>query len=66
MTSQPQPDESGAYPVEAQIPKTRKALSRVKRELSEEDLATPGVQKMLTRFYLMTPHCYRIMRATPR
>jgi hypothetical protein len=46
-TSQTQPDEQGAQPVEALIPKTRKALSRVKRELSEEDLATPGVQKML-------------------
>jgi hypothetical protein len=45
--SHTQPDESGAYPVEAQVPKTRKALSRLTRELTEEDLATPGVQKML-------------------
>ena len=47
IISQPQPDERGAQPVEALLPKTRKALSRVNRELSEEDLATPGVQKML-------------------
>ncbi len=42
-----QPDESGAKPVETPVFKTRKALSRLKRELSEDDLATPGVQKML-------------------
>jgi len=46
-TSQSQPDESGAQRVETQIPKTRKALSLVKRELSESDLKNPGVQKML-------------------
>jgi hypothetical protein len=46
-TSQSQPDESGSQRVETQIPKTRKALSQVKRELSEADLATSGVQKML-------------------
>ena len=45
--SQPQPDEVGARPVDAPLPKSRKALARVQRELSQEDLATPGVQKML-------------------
>jgi hypothetical protein len=45
--AQPQPDEHGAQPIEAPVFKTRKALARVPRELSQEDLATPGVQKML-------------------
>ena len=44
---QSQPDETGAKPVAEPLPKVRKALSRLKRELSEEELATPGVQKML-------------------
>jgi hypothetical protein len=43
-----QPDEAGAKPVTTPLaPKTRKALSRLKRELSDEELASPGVQKML-------------------
>jgi|ERR1017187_2057469 septal ring factor EnvC (AmiA/AmiB activator) len=42
-----QPDDTGAKPVAEQLPKVRKALSRLKRELSDEELATPGVQKML-------------------
>jgi len=46
-TPETQPDESGASPVSTASPKTRKALSRLKRELSEDELATPGVQKML-------------------
>ena len=45
--NQSQPDESGAKPVQTPILKSRKALSRLKRELTEEDLSTPGVQKML-------------------
>jgi len=46
-TSELQPDESGALPVETSTPKGRRSLARVKRELSEEELSTPGVQKML-------------------
>jgi hypothetical protein len=46
-SGQTQPDEIGAKPVEAPLPKSRKALARVQRELSQEDLASPGVQKML-------------------
>lgn len=42
-----QPDELGAEPVSTGAPKTRRALSRLKRELSEEELGTTGVQKML-------------------
>jgi hypothetical protein len=45
--TEPQPDESGASPVSGVSAKTRKALSRLKRELSEEELGTTGVQKML-------------------
>lgn len=44
---QPQPDETGARPVDTPLPKSRKALAGVQRELSQEDLASPGVQKML-------------------
>lgn len=44
---EPQPDESGASPVSTPIPKTRQALSRLKRELSEEELGHTGVQKLL-------------------
>jgi hypothetical protein len=42
-----EPDDSGAQPSGEPLPKSRKALSRLQRELSHEDLATPGVQKML-------------------
>jgi hypothetical protein len=45
--SELQPDETGASPVQVPIPKKRKALARLKRELNDEELATPGVQKML-------------------
>ena len=45
--SQPQPDERGALPVDAPLFKSRKALARVSRELTQEDLGTAGVQKML-------------------
>jgi len=42
-----QPDEAGAKPVSSQEPKTRRALSRLKRELTDEELSSPGVQKLL-------------------
>jgi uncharacterized membrane-anchored protein len=42
-----QPDESGAFPVRTGAPKTRKALSRLKRELTEVEISQPGVQKMI-------------------
>lgn len=41
------PDETGAVPVSGHDPKTRKTFSRIKIELSDEELASPGVQKML-------------------
>ena len=41
------PDESGAIPITNQDPKTRKTFSRIKIELSDEELASPGVQKMI-------------------
>ena len=40
-------DESGAVPITGHDPKTRKTLSRIKIELSDEELASSGVQKML-------------------
>jgi hypothetical protein len=43
----PQPDETGAQPVASHQAKSRKALSRVIRELTDPELASPGVQKML-------------------
>jgi hypothetical protein len=43
-----QPDESGSKPIAAEdAPKTRRALARLKRELSDEELSHPGVQKLL-------------------
>jgi hypothetical protein len=43
-----QPDEVGSKPIESEeAPKSHRAFSRVKRELSDEDLAAPGVQKLL-------------------
>ena len=46
--NQSQPDdEIGAQPAPAQLAKTRKAFSRLERELSKEELVTPGVGKML-------------------
>lgn len=41
------PDETGATPVSGQEPKSRKTFSRIKVELSDEELASPGVQKMI-------------------
>ena len=45
--AEPQPEENGAKPAQPQTAKVRKALSQVKRELSAEELTSPGVQKML-------------------
>lgn len=44
-----QPDEAGSKPVvpTEDVPKARSALSRLKRELSDEELGQPGVQKLL-------------------
>jgi hypothetical protein len=42
-----QPDEAGAKLVSSQEPKARRALSRLKRELTDEELSSPGVQKLL-------------------
>jgi len=42
-----QPEESGARPATPPTQKARKALSHLKRELSDDDLAQPGVQKLL-------------------
>jgi len=40
-------DEVGATPVASNTDKPRKTHSMLKRELSQEDLSQPGVQKML-------------------
>jgi len=42
-----QPDEVGAEPVSISEPKVRRALASLKRELTDEELASPGVQKLL-------------------
>jgi hypothetical protein len=42
-----QPDEVGSEPIAAELPKSPRALSRLKRELSDEELGSPGAQKML-------------------
>jgi hypothetical protein len=44
---QQQPDESGSTPVKVSAPKTRRAFSRLKRELTEEEMRESGVQKMI-------------------
>jgi hypothetical protein len=41
------PDESGAHIVTASVQKSRRALSRLTRELDDADLTNPGVVKML-------------------
>jgi hypothetical protein len=41
------PEETGATPVAGQEPKSRKTFARIKVELSAEELASPGVQKMI-------------------
>lgn len=46
--SDAQPDEVGSKPIESEeAPKAHRAFSRLKRELSDDDLNAPGVQKML-------------------
>jgi hypothetical protein len=46
-----QPDEAGAVPVSGtNSPKSRRALSRLKRELTDEELSSAGVQKMLLEY----------------
>jgi serine phosphatase RsbU (regulator of sigma subunit) len=42
-----QPEETGASPSPLPENKVGRALSRLKRELTDEELATPGVTKML-------------------
>ncbi|HUA22084.1 MAG TPA: hypothetical protein VMU80_18165 [Bryobacteraceae bacterium] len=42
-----QPDESGASPAHSPESKAGRALSRVKRELTDEELASPGALKMI-------------------
>jgi hypothetical protein len=49
--SDPQPDEAGSKPVtEEEAPKSHRAFSRLKRELSDDDLNSPGVQKLLLEY----------------
>jgi hypothetical protein len=47
MSTDEQPEEHGAQPLVPTSNKNRKALSRLKRELSDDELSSPGVQKML-------------------
>jgi hypothetical protein len=43
-----QPDESGSNLITSEeSPKSHRAFSRLKRELSDEELSSPGVQKLL-------------------
>ena len=47
-SSDVQPDEAGSRPITGEeTPKSHRAFSRLKRELSDEELASPGVQKLL-------------------
>ena len=41
------PEETGAVPISTQDPKSRKTFAKIKIELSDEELASPGVQKMI-------------------
>jgi hypothetical protein len=46
--SEAQPDEVGSQLIrEEEVPKSHTALSRLTRELSDDDLKSPGVQKLL-------------------
>ena len=48
MPVEAQPEEMGSKPIAADdAPKSHRAFSRLKRELSDEDLNSPGVQKLL-------------------
>jgi hypothetical protein len=43
-----QPDEVGSKPITTEdAPKSHRAFSRLKRELSDDELSSPGVQKLL-------------------
>lgn len=42
-----QPEEIGALPIRQATPKGRKALARLKRELTEDEASQPGVHKMI-------------------
>ena len=43
-----QPDEAGSNPITGEeTPKSHRAFSRLKRELSDDELGSPGVQKLL-------------------
>jgi hypothetical protein len=44
-----QPDESGAQPVRVGAPKAKKALSRIDRALTPEEIHQSGVQKMIVQ-----------------
>lgn len=46
-----QPEESGARPAAPPTQKARKALSHLKRELSDDELAQAGAQKLLIDKY---------------
>jgi hypothetical protein len=49
--SDAQPDEIGSRPVtEEEVPKSHRAFSRLKRELSDDELNSPGVQKLLLEY----------------
>jgi hypothetical protein len=48
MSSEVQPDEAGAQPLSTVAPsKSRRALSGLKRELTDDELASTGAQKLL-------------------
>jgi hypothetical protein len=42
-----QPDEVGSQPIAAEAPKAHRAFSRLKRELTDEELGSSGVHKLL-------------------
>jgi len=45
--NEPQPEDVGANPASTSQKKTRRALAGLKRELTDEELASPGTQKMI-------------------
>ena len=45
--SDTQPDDIGAQPIPSEPPKKGRALSRLKRELTDEEMASSGTQKMI-------------------
>src|ERR1700690_4227555 len=48
LSSDAQPDEAGSKPITGEeTPKSHRAFSRLKRELSDEELGSPGFQKLL-------------------